>query len=95
MEPTQKLSDYLGQQAGGQELDMPGQQTPSFNAFITLFALNLVHRFPGAVDLNSIDVPAIQNVARLSIACSAVATEVWTETFQKRTKGISRTPRVA
>lgn len=87
MEPTQKLSDYLGQ--GSQDFDLTAP--PSFNAFITLFAVNLVHRYPGPIDLNSIDVPGIQSIAKLSAVCSSVATEVWNDTFQKRTRGISRT----
>lgn len=86
MEPTQRLSDYLNQGVN-QDVEGSSQQLQNFQTFITLFGINLVHRYPGVVDLNTIDVPTIQNIARLSAVCSTVATEVWNDIASRSRRG--------
>lgn len=90
MDTQNKLSSYLGEnvnQEGGIT-----RQEPEFTAFMNLFGINLVHRYPGVLDLDSIEVPVIQSIARFSLVCSRVATDVWTDTVSQREVRTRRSP---
>lgn len=51
--------------------------TKSFNTYLTLFAINLAHRFPDVSDIDSIDYKVVRQVAEFSVAASRVALEIW------------------
>lgn len=64
-----------------------GAVTQSYNTFLTIYSVNLSHRFPDLTDLTSIDYNSVRKIAEFSIACSSIAVEVWDELFtdlQKR-----------
>lgn len=52
-------------------------QTTSFNTYVTIFALNLVHRYPDVTNLDSINIDEVQRVADFSAACTPIVLEVW------------------
>jgi hypothetical protein len=58
----------------------------SFNCFLTIYAINLVYRYPDVTDLELVDETNVKNIAKLSAACSTIALETWEELFS----GVSR-----
>lgn len=62
-----------------QNQSQEGSQNQSVGVYLTIFSLNLTHRFPDITDLNSIDYTTVRRIAEFSAACSSVATEVWDE----------------
>jgi hypothetical protein len=66
-----------------------------FNTFLTLFGINLTHRFPDISDLDLIDLNIIRNVAEFSIGCTGVALEVWNQTLENRKNTVARQNRAA
>lgn len=51
----------------------------SFNTFLTIYSINLVHRFPDVSDVHNIDFNTVDSIARLSYACARVALTTWNE----------------
>lgn len=88
----QQLNETLGQILRDYSPDRTSGENDSnltFQTYITIFALNLVHRFPDVRDLNRIDVNVVRSIAIFSAACSRVSNTVWdnvntTETQQQQ-----------
>ena len=73
-----------------------GQGLDSYNTYLTIFSINLTHRFPSVTDLNNIETQNVRDVARFSVACSMIARDTWEEVNSpKQQKGLSRQSRVA
>lgn len=53
--------------------------TQSFNTYLTVYSINLAHRFPDVTELDSIDYEGVRNVAKFSAACSSIAVDTWDE----------------
>lgn len=49
----------------------------SFNTYLNIFALNLVHRFQDITDLDRINQRDIRSLAEFSVATATIAREVW------------------
>lgn len=75
------LSQVLSQNAQSSQYE-PGtgvQNTQSFNTFLTVYAINLSHRYPDISDPSLIDYSQVRKVADFSVACSIIALETWEE----------------
>jgi hypothetical protein len=76
MENQNRVSDYWGSQGnktrGTQVVDL------NLNTFLTIFTINIVHRFPNVRELDHIPVDEIRNIAEFSTACTNIALETWT-----------------
>jgi len=64
-----------------------------FNNYLTVYAVNLVHRFPDVSDLNRIDMTTIRSIAEFCYAASTIAVNVWEETRER--VGVPRQSRAA
>lgn len=66
----------------------------SFNSYLTIYSINLAHRFPDVNDLNVIDYHSVRSISEFSLVCSRIALETWLEVSQSRRVG-SRLGRAA
>lgn len=68
-------------------------QLRSFTAFLTVYSVNLVHRFPDVSDLNSINQEDIRSIAQFCAVATNVAIDTWNELSQpqRRQSGIRST----
>lgn len=57
-------------------------QLRSFTTFLTVYSVNLVHRFPDVMDLNSISQEDIRAIAQFCAVASNVAIDTWNELSQ-------------
>lgn len=53
--------------------------THSFNTCLTVYSINLAHRFPDVTDLSSIDYQSVRKIWDFSVACTSIALETWEE----------------
>lgn len=75
------------QQTQGQAEGLQGVPQ-SFNTFLTVYSINLAHRFPDVTDLNGIDQNMVRRIAEFSIACATVALEAWEEVATVQDQGV-------
>lgn len=66
--------------------NMQEAQDNNFTAFLTLFSINLVHRFP-TDQIDNIDVSTVENVARLSALCTPIVLDTWSQYSQSIQQG--------
>lgn len=52
-------------------------QVRCFNTYLTIFSINLVHRFPDVTDLTGVDEKVVRNIAELSLVSTSIALETW------------------
>lgn len=73
------------QGSGGGQAQITDLQTTtkSFNAYLTVFSINTVHRFPDVNDINLIDYDAVRKVAEFSAVASQVALQIWDDLSQE------------
>ncbi len=76
---SQVLSQNSSQSQGQYEPGTGVQNTQSFNIFLTVYAINLAHRFLEVTDISKIDYSQIKQVADFSMACSIIALQTWEE----------------
>ena len=60
------------------------QRVVSFNTYLTVFSINLSHRFPDISDINQIDYEVVRSIGEFSLACTTVALEVWDRTNEQK-----------
>ena len=75
------LGNVLGSQSTTRETE-----NLDFNTYLTLFSINIVHRFP-VNSIENIDVNSIENTARLCTVCTDIAVRTWNMYSQR---GIQR-----
>lgn len=61
------------------------QGTRSLSTYLTVFSINLAHRFPD-VDLDLISYDVVQQIAEFSFVCSTIALETWDQRSQRDTQ---------
>lgn len=65
-------------------------QTRSYNTFLTLYSINLVHRFPDITDLTTIDSSVVRRIAEFCAASAVVGWEVWEDLGSRQSKQMLR-----
>lgn len=89
MENTQRtLANFINpssQQGQGQEVE---NTSSYYNTYLTVFTIQVEHKFPDTTDLNSIDSQSIRQIAEFSLACSKVALQTWNEVTQSKRGGV-------
>ncbi len=71
------LAQLVSQRSQSQE----DNQTRSFNTFLTVYSINLAHRYPDVADLNKIDSNSVRKISTFSAVCSTIALETWDELY--------------
>jgi len=81
MEPIRTLDHVVNQQSFSQQGE--GQDTElntlGYNAYLTVFSINCVHRFPDLTDISNIQYDTVKSLARASFGFSKIALETWNE----------------
>jgi hypothetical protein len=60
--------------------------TVGFNSYLTVFSIQLVHRFPVVTDLTGIPYDEVQKIADFSAASSLIALETWGRVTEEQYK---------
>lgn len=53
--------------------------SPSLNAYLIMFGINSVFRFPEVPNLNTLDYETVRKIGEFSLGFSTIGLEVWTE----------------
>ncbi len=51
----------------------------SWQTYLTVFTYSVLHRFPTVVDVNTLDPEVIRRIGELSLVCSNIALDVWSQ----------------
>lgn len=96
MERNRTIGDLLNpisQRREGGVIESSDVRTMDFTTFVTLFGVNLVHRFP--IDqIETIDSDTVENLAGLAYFCTPILVEQWNRFQTERQQG-RRPTRVA